>query len=454
MRLSGRVVRPGDADYDVARTPWNHFITRRPAAVAYARTTQDVIDAVDWARRHRMEFRVRSGEHSLVAWSSVDDGLIIDVSGLKAVTVTAPRPDAVPTALLGAGLTQGEVVAALGRSGLTVPLGNKGSMALVGATLGGGFGLLSRTFGLVSDQLLGAEIVVAGDDGLAQSICVDTRHHADLMWALRGGGNGGIGIVTSLLMRTQPLTTAVRVTARWSGLTHLPAVLAAWQRTAPAADHRLTSQLEIRRDGIDLLAVMVDGSEAAAVELLAPVLDHGGPEVVAVREAWTGIFDSVQVPTHTEPANWHSTSQFMDRPIPALAVEVVTAFMQAAPTADCCVFTQALGGAVLTGEPLGGSAFAHRDSWFYAQIDAVWGVRGDRPAAEDPQTQECLSWADRFSRSLRPWADGAYVNVPNPDLRDWERAYWRDNADRLRAVKTVYDPEDVFHHQQSSPPMR
>lgn len=454
LRLSGRVVRPGDPDYETARTPWNHLATRRPAAVAYVRNTQDVIDAVDWARRHRVEIRVRSGGHSLVHWSSVDDGLIIDLTGLKAVTVTSAAHGHVPTALLGAGLTQGEVVAALGRSGVTVPLGNEGSMALVGATLGGGFGLLSRAYGLVSDQLLGVEMVVAGRSGRTRSICVDVEQHADLLWALRGGGNGTFGIVTSLLMRTQPVRDAVVVRARWSGLDDAHAVFDSWQRSAPATDHRLTSQLEIRRTGVDLLAVMVDGSVPQALGLLAPVLGHGRPEVTGVDRAWTEVFDSIQTPIEQVPANWKSTSQFADEPLPAEAIDTITSFLAVAPTDHCSYFAQAFGGAVLTGEPLRGGAYAHRHAWIYGAPGAGWGERGGPRAAEDPLTGSCLAWIADISRALTPWADGAYVNVPNPELPFWEEAYWGGNVHRLRQVKTRYDPEDVFHHQQSSTPLR
>lgn len=453
LRLSGRVVRPGDPDWDTASTPWNHRIAQRPAAVAYARSTDDVVAAVEWAHRHDIEFRVRSGDHTLVDWSAVQDGLVIDLSGLKAVTVRTDPHGAAPTALLGAGLTQGEAVTAVGRFGLVVPVGNEASMGLVGAVLAGGFGPLSRRFGLLSDQLLGAEVVISDEDGQVQTICVDNGHHADLLWALRGGGHGGLGIVTSLLVRTHPLTSVVLVTARWTGLGELPELFATWQETAPGLDHRLTSQLVVRRDGVELLAVMVEGDERTARALLAPVLAHGRPQVTTVERPWSHVLDDIQVPADRVRANWDSTSQFFDRPAPAAAIEVIAASMERAPTADCTYFAQAFGGGILTSEPPGSSAFAHRGAWFYGAPGAGWGDRGGAPA--DPRlAEECLAWVADLSRALLPWGDGAYVNVPNPHLPDWEQAYWGANADRLRAVKTAYDPDDVFHHQQSSAPLR
>lgn len=452
LTVTGRIVRPGDDGYDAARTPWNHFVARRPAAVVYVESTQDVVDTVAWARRGGREIRVRSGGHSLEGFSSVDGGVVIDVSGLKSADIT-PGVDGGPdTARLGAGLTQIEAVTALGRHGLAVPTGNEGSVGLIGATLGGGFGLLTRPFGMASDHLLGVEIVVTDQDLGARSIWVDADHHADLLWALRGGGNGGFGIVTTMLARVRPLPTAALVTASWSGLGELSAVFDAWQRSAPTTDDRLTSQLEIRSDRVELFAVLAHGTTDEATRLLGPILAQGAPSVVVIEKPWGQLYSEIQIPTDDEPANWKFTSQFTRSPFPAAAIDIVASFMAAAPTPQCNYFTQAFGGAVPTSEPVGGSAFAHRDALFYAEPGAGWGDRRDPAAAQDPRTAECLTWIADFSRALAPYVDGAYVNVPNADEPEWASAYWRDNVDRLRQVKAVYDPQDVFHHQQSITP--
>ncbi|TKV60248.1 FAD-binding oxidoreductase [Nakamurella flava] len=451
--LTGRIVRPDDDGYDAARTPWNHFVARRPAAVVYAASTRDVIAAVGWARRRGLEIRVRSGGHSLEGFSSVDGGVVVDVSGLKSADFTPGTAGGPATARLGAGLTQIEAVTALGRHGLAVPTGNEGSVGLVGATLGGGFGLLTRPFGMASDHLLGVEIVVPDGEQGARSIWVDADHHADLLWALRGGGNGGFGIVTTMLARVQPLSTAVLVTASWPGVDRLHDVFDAWQRSAPTTDDRLTSQLEIRRGKIELFAVLAHGTTGEATRLLAPVLDQGDPSVDIVEKPWAELYSDIQIPGDEEPANWKFTSQFIRSSFPAEAIDVVAAFMAAAPTSQCNYFTQAFGGAVPTSEPTGGSTFAHRDALFYAEPGAGWGDRRDPAAAQDPRTADCLAWIADFSTALAPYVDGAYVNVPNADEPEWARAYWRGNVDRLRQVKAAYDPDDVFHHQQTITPI-
>ena len=196
----------------------------------FAQETQDVVNALAWARQNDVALRVRSGGHCLEGWSTVDDGIVIDVSEMKSATIDA----ASSTATVGAGLNQLEAVTALGKAGVAAPTGTEGTVGLVGATLGGGFGLLTRGFGMASDNLLAAEIVVAsGDDG-AEVIIVDEQNNSDLLWALRGAGNGNFGIVTSLTYTVHPLTQTIYVTATWPGLGDLPARLRRLAALRPA----------------------------------------------------------------------------------------------------------------------------------------------------------------------------------------------------------------------------
>ena len=445
--LTGRVVRPHDSDYAAAAAGWNLLFAHRPSAIVFAQETRDVVNAVAWARRRRVPVRVRSGRHCLEGWSSVDDGVVIDVSELKAVAIDTVAG----TATIGAGLSQTEVVNGLGRAGYAVPTGTEGTVGVVGATLGGGFGLLTRSFGMASDNLLAAEIVVASGTDDALAIRADETSNTDLLWALRGAGNGNFGVVTALTYRIHPLPQAVAVTATWSGLGDLGPVFEAWQQTAPHTDDQLTSQLEIRRDEIMLMGVLTGSSAQYATELLSPVLGVGRPAVSTTLASWTEVYAGFQIAPTDERANWKFVSQFIYEPFPPQAVEVIGSFLSNAPTADCNYFTNAFGGAVRGSEPPGGSTFTHRDSLFYAEPGVGWGERGGAPAADDPLTPVCLSWLAEFSEALQPFVNGAYVNVPNPTMPDWATAYWGSNVDRLTAVKAAYDPENCFNYEQSVP---
>ena len=449
--LTGRVVRPGDVDYPAARRSWNLLFSHEPAAVVFAQETQDVVNALSWARRNDVAVRVRSGGHCLEGWSTLDDGIVIDVSELKSATVDA----ASRTATVGAGLTQLEAVAALGKSGVAAPTGTEGSVGLVGATLGGGFGLLTRKLGMASDNLLAAEVVVASKASNAEVITVDENTNADLLWALRGAGNGNFGIVTSLTYRVHPLTQTIYLTATWSGLGDLPRVFDAWQRTAPYTDDRLTSQLEIATDGFQLVGALVAGTQDEATQLLAPMLSLGAP-TLSIRDAdWADTYAGFQIPTADEPVNWKFTSQFIYEPYPGAAIDLIVAFLSNAPSPQCNYFTNAFGGAVRGSEPPGGSVFAHRDALFYAEPGAGWGgARGELsgPAGPDPLTPACLAWVADFSAALAPYVDGAYVNVPNAGMADYETAYWGAGVDRLRTIKAKYDPGEVFRFEHGIAP--
>jgi FAD/FMN-containing dehydrogenase len=446
--LTGEVVRSGDSGYEAARLGWNQLYSHHPDAVVFCANTQDVVNALTWARHNDVPIRVRSGRHCLEGWSAVDHGLVIDVSQMKSVMID----EASRTATVGAGLNQLEAVTALGAAGYAAPTGVEGTVGLVGATLGGGFGLLTRSFGMASDNLVVAEVVVASADGGAEAVVADKESNPDLLWALRGAGNGNFGIVTSLTYAIHPLTQAIYVRATWPGLSDLCALFDVWQRCAPHAENRLTSQLEIYRHEIVLSGVLAGGSESEAKQLLEPMLSLGDPKVVVTDASWAETYAGFQIPTPDEPANWRFLSQFVYEPFPSEAVRIVESFMSKAPTSECNYFTNAFGGAVESSEPAGGSAFAHRSALFYAEPGVGWGTRGGVRASADPLTTDCLNWIAEFGKALSPYVNGAYVNVPNAGMAGWETAYWGSNVERLRTIKAEYDPDNVFNYEQSVPP--
>jgi hypothetical protein len=169
---------------------------------------------------------------------------------------------------------------------------------------------------------------------------------------------------------------------------------------------------------------------------------------------WADIYADSQPPLEDEKANWKFNSQFISEPLPTEAIDVIGSFMAKAPTPESNYFTNAFGGALTSCEPVGGSAFAHRDALFYAEPGVGWGTRGGTPADADPLTTPCLAWLAEFSRAMEPYVNGAYTNVPNVGMTDFERAYWGDNVDRLREIKSKYDPHNVFSFEQSISPTR
>jgi FAD/FMN-containing dehydrogenase len=438
-QLTGRVIHPDSPGYPKARTDWDGLYRSYPLAVVFAKTAEDVVNAITWARQNDVALRARSGRHSLEGWSNVSGGIVIDVSEMK----SARLDPASRTVTIGAGLTQGEIVTTLSEGGFAVPTGGEATVGLAGATLGGGLGFLTRNFGMACDNLMAAEVVIpSGDDG-AKAITADEHNNSDLLWALRGAGNGNFGIVTSFTYRMHPLKQVSLLEAQWNGFENLRGVFDAWQRQAPTTDLRLSSVLDIGRDRIDLLAVLQSGSPAEAKELLAPVLSVGKPDVSVQAGSWAAIFARLQPPSESaieKAKNWKFFSQFITEPYPAEAIDIVGKFMTNAPSEVSDYFCSSLGGAVKTAPP-GGSAFAHRDALFYAEPGAGWNGDAITPRAH--------AWIAEFSQALRPYVSGAYVNVPNPGMLDWQAAYWGDHYARLREIKAKYDPDNVFQYEQS-----
>ncbi|MRH86757.1 FAD-binding protein [Nocardia sp. SYP-A9097] len=446
--LTGHIVRPSDASYTDARLGWDQLFSHYPLVIVFAQETQDVMNALTWARQHNVALRVRSGRHALEGWSNVDNGIVIDVSRLKSVQID---PGA-RIATVGAGLNQLEAVTALAKQNLAVTTGSEGSVGLSGATLGGGLGPLNRWLGMACDSLIAAEVVVPSDHDCVKVINADLQHCSDLLWALRGAGNGNFGIVTQLTYKVYPLISLAYVQATWDGLGDLYGVFEEWQRTVPFADNRLGSELEIDKSQILLSAWLAEGSAAQAKEMLAPILSVGTPDVTVQVGNWGDIFAGAQPPLAQEPANSKFFSEFVKELFPKKAIDIIGDFMRNAPTEESNYFVDAFGGAIKR-EPRGGTAFVHRDALFYGEIGAVWGTRSTQPGVCDPLTSQAQAWTAEFGQALRPYTDGAYVNVPNVGMQEWETAYWgRQHFEQLRRIKAKYDPHNVFQYEQSIPP--
>ncbi|MFE2096064.1 MULTISPECIES: FAD-binding oxidoreductase [unclassified Streptomyces] len=446
-KLTGRIVRPEDSGYTDARLGWDQLFSHYPLVIVFAQNTQDVVNALTWARQNDVAVRIRSGRHALEGWSNVDSGLVIDISELKSVHIDS----ASRIATVGSGLNQLEAVTTLAKHNFAVTTGTEGSVGLSGATLGGGFGFLTRWLGMACDSLIGAEIVVAEGGECAKVIKADLNHNSDLLWALRGAGNGNFGIVTSLTYKLAPLKSVTYLQATWDGTGDLRRLIEAYQRTAPYTDARLGTQLEAHRNQILLFGVLPEGTPAEAKKLLASILSIGSPKVTTQVGNWGDVYAGFQIPIELEPANWKFYSQFSRKPFPTRAIDIVSEFVKDAPTDDSNFFVQAFGGNVRK-SPRGGTAFPHRDALFYAEPGVGWGKRSDQPGICDPLTPRAQAWIAEFSQALRPYVNGAYVNVPNVSLQDWETAYWGSNFDRLRRIKAEYDPHNVFQYDQSIPP--
>jgi FAD/FMN-containing dehydrogenase len=457
-RLSGSVVRPDDPDFPYLR---KSFLGRPgvevlPRAVVRCETWQDVAEALGFARAQQLPFALRSGGHSFADFCTTD-GLLIDLGPMDTVRLDAE------VVVVGPGVRLGRLAERLAEAGRVVPCGWHPLVAVGGAVLGGGYGMLSRYFGLGCDQLLAAQVVLA--DG--RMLWTDERREPELFWALRGAGWGSFGAVTALVLRTHPAPRVATFVHRWPWR-QVTRVVDAWQRWAPEAPDEINAELVLQVGGQDpeplvTLFGAVVGTAAQArppleefLHRVEPGADLGelselAPRVAASRYTYAGVPVATAPPPRLPPGYrpWLRVvkSEFFDQPMPGEAIEALVATLVAdlAPGQYRELELIPWGGAFRR-VPAEATAFVHRAQRFQIGHHGI-GARAS------PEEQSAIhAWVGRSWRAVHRWASGAvYPNYPDPDLPDWARAYYGANLARLTSVKARYDPDDLFRFPQSIP---
>ncbi|MGD8430705.1 MAG: FAD-binding oxidoreductase, partial [Ectothiorhodospiraceae bacterium] len=265
-QLHGTVLTAADADYDSARAVWNAMVDHRPAVIVRCQDVDDIRRAVDFAHENRMLVAIRGGGHNIAGKASCDSGLVIDLSGMKTVQVEPEQR----TARVAPGATLADFDREAQAHGLATPLGINSTTGVAGLTLGGGFGWLSRRYGLTVDNLISAEVVTA--DGNLR-VASDTEN-PDLFWALQGGG-GNFGVVSSFEFRLHPVGPDVYSGLVVYSLDDAPEVLRQWRDFAATAPDDLTVWAILRKaPPLPFLPEAVHGTNVVAF----PVLYSGSPE--------------------------------------------------------------------------------------------------------------------------------------------------------------------------------
>jgi FAD/FMN-containing dehydrogenase len=461
--IDGEVALPGSPAYQAAPPAFNaRFRDLRPSAIVSCASPQDAAEAIGFARRHGLEIATRAGGHSFAAHASTR-GLLVDVTPMRSVTVARG------VATVGAGARLGEVYEALQDHDLAIPGGTCPPVGVAGLTLGGGLGILGRKYGVTSDHLIGAEVVLA-DGHILQC---DDHHEADLSWALRGAGAGNFGVVTTLVFRAVPAPpTTTNVHLAWP-YTRAAAMIQAWQRWAPTAPDELAASLKItagddpdRPPAVDLYGAF-HGSRANAANLVEELVGQVGadPTTAALtpmtwpqtRRFWAELGNTAEesgrpsVPQPPEAQCLYAKSEFFARPLPAEAVgALLEAFVEGRTSGESHELDFMPWGGAYNRRPPDATAFVHRDQLFQLKHAVV--VRPDAPPADQAAAHRAAtrSWA-----SVHRWGSGrVFQNFADPDLEHWAEAYYGPNYARLVRVKARYDPSNLFRFQQSLPPRR
>jgi FAD/FMN-containing dehydrogenase len=441
--LEGEVVLPGSPRYDEVRRPQiQRFHDARPRAVVLCRTAADVAEAIAFARRSGIEVAVRSGGHDFAGRSS-GPGMVLDLTPMHSLEVS----DGVAT--MGPGCRLGDLYAALAGHEVTIPAGCGATVGIGGQALGGGLGLLGRSLGLMSDQMLAAEVVLA--DG--RVVECDEQRHEDLFWALRGAGAQGLGVVTRLTLRTVPEPAATSFHLTWP-YERASALIAAWQEWSPPGPDRLAASLLVTVGGeagadpvVHLFGSMI-GSETETAELLDEFVSVAGADPASSERAHMryGSLKSYLAERgpgdqEDEDGRPYMKSEFFRAPLPAGAVEaLVERFVRERRPGEARKLDFMPWGGAYNRVPADATAFPHREELFLLEHSVVVPAGFDAAA-----TEAARAWLSESWELVHPsGSGGVYGNFPDTDLPDEHRAYWGDNLERVRRVKERYDPQGVF----------
>ncbi len=447
QHLDGAIILPEDPSYDKARSIWNGMIDRKPAVIVRCRTEADVIHAVNYARENQLLVAIRGGGHNIAGHAVCDGGVMIDLSTMKEVRVDAPAR----RAFVQPGATLFDLDRATQAHGLATPTGINSTTGIAGLALGGGFGWLSRKLGLTSDNLVSARIVTAD----AKCLQVSATSHADLFWALRGGG-GNFGIVTQFEFALHPVGPDVLSGLIMFSRAEAGRVLRKYREFVAAAPDELSVWTVMRKapplpflppevHGQDILALALCylGSEAGGRKLIAPLAGFGtvlGQHVgMQPFTDWQQAFDPLLTPGARNYWKSHNLLELKDGFLDAL-VE----FAGKLPSPHTEIFVGQLGGQAAR-VPADATAFGNRDVNFVMNVHGRWNS-----PAED---QAGIAWAREVYQATLPFATGGgYSNFLTAEETDRVKLAFGSNYARLAQVKKIYDPQNFFRLNQNIRP--
>ena len=445
--FQGTIITAIDDEYDEARKVWNGMFDKYPTVIARCLSTSDVINAVNFARINNLLTAVRGGGHNSAGNATCDDGIIIDLSLMRRVNVDKKNN----LARVDGGALLGDVDRETQLYGMAVSAGIVSHTGVGGLTLGGGFGWISRKYGLSIDNLVSAELVTAE----GKLLTVSENENADLFWGIRGGG-GNFGIATSLTFNCAAIGKEV-----FSGLIvkkfenaqeyirfhreyvrGLPDEMTVWMiiRKAPPLPF-LPAQVHGKL--VIIIPFVWLGSPEDGEKLIKPIQEmnesHGEHFGMTPWPAWQSGFDALVA--HGARNYWksHHLKDLSDG-----CVDQILSFAESLPSDECDIFIPHMEGAP-SRVAADATAFSHRSTPFLLNIHTRW-----RNSADD---ERCISWAKNFHESTDPFAQGVYVNFLSEEGEERVKEAYTDVVwKKLVQLKDKYDPTNLFSLNQNIKP--
>jgi len=446
--ISGNVLLAGDQGYDEARAIWNGMFDKKPALITRCLNAGDVSQAVLFAKENQLTIAIKGGGHNSAGSAVVDDGMMIDLSLMQKVEVDPDKQ----IAKVEGGCLLGAVDEATQEHGLAVSAGIISHTGAGGLTLGGGFGWISRKYGLTIDNLLSVQVVTAE----GKIVTASAHENADLFWAMRGGG-GNFGIVTSFEFQAAHIGTEIftgPLVKRFEDageyfrfyrdyVRTLPDEMTIWSVLRYAPPLPFIPE-EYHGKLVLLIPFVWLGDQAEGEKLLQPIRDQGvnigDGSGMKPWTAWQAAFDGLV--EHGARNYWksHHLKNLSDD-----CIGEILSYAARLPHGESEVFIPHMEGAPSRVNPES-TAFPHRETPFLLNIHTRWRDPGD--------DDRCLDWARKFHDATRPFSQGVYVNFLSEEGKDRVReAYTAEVWDRLVSIKKIWDPENIFRMNQNIPPV-
>ncbi|RDZ48624.1 hypothetical protein C5B86_03925 [Haloferax sp. Atlit-19N] len=436
--LRGSLLRPDDEGYDEARTVWNGMIDKHPTLIVQCAGTADVIGAVDFARENDYPISVKGGGHNIAGRAVADDALMVDLSAMDAVRVDP----ASKTARVEPGVVLNELDHETQVFGLATPAGYNSTTGIAGLTLGGGWGWLSRKYGLTVDNFLSADVVTAA----GELVHASEDENEDLFWGLRGGG-GNFGVVTSFEFQLHEVGPTVLSGPIVHPFDDAKTVLEGIRDFNDGAPNDATVWCVIRHAPplpfipeewhgrtVLIVATCYAGDMDEGKRVLQPVRDIGDPIADAVGPhpytGWQQAFDGL-----APAGNRHYWKAQNFEAMTNGMIDTFVEYGETIPTQETEIAIPNLGGAI-NERPVDATAYPHRDTEYMMSIHTQW--------VDPERDEECIAWTRDLHEAMMPHATGGvYANFVPEEIGD-KRAAYRGNYDRLVEVKNAWDPENRF----------
>lgn len=446
-QLRGNMLLPDDPDYEEARRIWNAMIDRRPAGIVQCAGVADVMLSVRVARDNGLLVSVRGGGHNIAGTAIRDDSLMIDLSGMKSVHI---NPES-RRAYVEPGASLGDFDHEAQAFGLATSLGINSTTGVAGLTLGGGFGWLTRKYGLTVDNLVSVEIITAN----AKRVRASADENPDLFWAIRGGG-GNFGIVTMFEFQLHPVGPEILAGLIVYPLEQAETVLTEYRRFVDNIHDDLNVWVVLRQapplpflpedvhgKGVVVLALFFDGDPEQGMPIIEPLRGFGQPYGEHIGpmpfSAWQKAFDPLLTPGSRNYWKSHNFSELSDAAI-ATAIE----YANKLPSSQCETFIGLLGGQASRVAP-DATAYCARDAKFVMNMHARW-----ESAEEDTS---CISWAREFFAKVEPYATGSvYINFMTEEEVERIPSAYGLNQTKLEQIKRKFDPDNFFRVNQNIKP--